>query len=46
MATVTDAIDETNRAATAVFNATAAVTAETNTLQTAIDKFLSRVAAA
>jgi methyl-accepting chemotaxis protein len=46
MATVTEAIDETNRAATAVFDATTAVTAETNMLQTAIDKFLSRVAAA
>jgi len=46
MTTVTEAIDETNRAATAVFNATAAVTAQTNTLQMAIDKFLLRVAAA
>jgi methyl-accepting chemotaxis protein len=44
MTTVTDSIDETNRAATAVFNATAAVTAQTNTLQMAIDKFLLRVA--
>jgi methyl-accepting chemotaxis protein len=46
MATVTEAIEETNRAATAVHDATAALTAQTGTLQTAVDDFLTRVAAA
>jgi methyl-accepting chemotaxis protein len=46
MATVTEAIDETNRAATAVLGATGALTAQAGTLQTAVDDFLTRVAAA
>jgi methyl-accepting chemotaxis protein len=46
MATVTEAIEETNRAATAVLDATGALTAQTGTLQTAVDDFLTRVAAA
>jgi methyl-accepting chemotaxis protein len=46
MATVTEAIEETNRAAAAVHDATAALTAQTGTLQTAVDDFLTRVAAA
>jgi methyl-accepting chemotaxis protein len=46
MATVTEAIEETNRAATAVLDATGALNVETGTLQTAVDDFLTRVAAA
>jgi methyl-accepting chemotaxis protein len=46
VASVTEAIEETNRAATAVHEATSALTAQTGTLQTAVDKFLTRVAAA
>ena len=46
MATVTEAIEETNRAATAVLGATGALTAQSGTLQTAVDDFLTRVAAA
>jgi methyl-accepting chemotaxis protein len=46
MATVTEAIEETNRAATAVLDATGALNAQTGTLQTAVDDFLTRVAAA
>jgi methyl-accepting chemotaxis protein len=46
MATVTEAIEETNRAATAVLDATDALTGQTGTLQTAVDDFLTRVAAA
>jgi methyl-accepting chemotaxis protein len=46
MATVTEAIEETNRAATAVLDATGALTAQSGTLQTAVDDFLTRVAAA
>jgi hypothetical protein len=46
MATVTEAIEETNRAATAVLDTTGALTAQAGTLQTAVDDFLGRVAAA
>jgi len=46
MATVTEAIDETNRAAAALLEATGALTAEAGTLQSAVDEFLSGVAAA
>ena len=46
MATVTEAIEETNRAATAVLDASSALNAQTGTLQTAVDDFLTRVAAA
>jgi methyl-accepting chemotaxis protein len=46
MATVTEAIDETNRAAAAVLEATGALTDQAGTLQGAVDDFLSRVAAA
>jgi methyl-accepting chemotaxis protein len=46
MATVTEAIDETNRSATQVLTASNALTAQTGTLQTAVDEFLDRVAAA
>jgi methyl-accepting chemotaxis protein len=46
MATVTEAIEETNRAASAVLDATGALTAQSGTLQTAVDDFLTRVAAA
>ena len=46
MTTVTEAINETNRAAIAVHDATSALTAQTGTLQTAVDEFLTRVAAA
>jgi methyl-accepting chemotaxis protein len=46
MATVTEAIEETNRAASAVLDATGALNAQTGTLQTAVDDFLTRVAAA
>ncbi len=46
MATVTEAIEETNRAASAVLDATGSLTAQAGTLQTAVDDFLSRVAAA
>jgi len=46
MATVTEAIEETNRAASGVLDATGALTAQAGTLQTAVDDFLSRVAAA
>jgi len=46
MAMVTEAIEETNRAATAVLDATGALNVETGTLQTAVDDFLTRVAAA
>jgi methyl-accepting chemotaxis protein len=46
MATVTEAIEETNRAAAAVLDATGALNVETGTLQSAVDDFLTRVAAA
>jgi methyl-accepting chemotaxis protein len=46
MATVTEAIEETNRAASAVLDATGALNAQTGTLQSAVDDFLTRVAAA
>ncbi|MBV9427104.1 MAG: HAMP domain-containing protein [Bradyrhizobiaceae bacterium] len=46
MATVTEAIEETNRAASAVLDATGALNVQTGTLQTAVDDFLTRVAAA
>ena len=43
---MTEAIEETNRAASAVLDATGALTAQSGTLQTAVDDFLTRVAAA
>ena len=46
MATVTEAIEETNRAATAVHESTNALTVQTHTLQAAVDGFLTRVVAA
>ena len=46
MATVTEAIEETNRSATAVLDASSALTAQAGTLQQAVDEFLDRVAAA
>ena len=46
MATVTEAIDETNRSATHVLDASSALTTQTGTLQQAVDQFLDRVAAA
>jgi methyl-accepting chemotaxis protein len=46
MTTVTEAIEETNRAASAVLDATGALNVQTGTLQTAVDDFLTRVAAA
>ncbi|HEV2955743.1 MAG TPA: methyl-accepting chemotaxis protein [Xanthobacteraceae bacterium] len=46
MATVTEAIEETNRAASAVLDATGALNVQSGTLQTAVDDFLTRVAAA
>jgi methyl-accepting chemotaxis protein len=46
MATVTEAIDETNRSATHVLDASSALTAQAGTLQQAVDEFLHRVAAA
>ncbi len=46
MATVTEAIEETNRAASAVLEAAGALTDQSGTLQSAVDDFLSRVAAA
>jgi methyl-accepting chemotaxis protein len=46
MATVTEAIDETNRSASAVLEASSALTSQAGTLQQAVDQFLDRVAAA
>src|SRR4051794_41014745 len=46
MATVTEAIDETNRSATLVLTASNALTTQAGTLQQAVDEFLERVAAA
>ena len=46
MATVTEAIEETNRSATHVLDASSALTAQAGTLQQAVDDFLDRVAAA
>ena len=46
MATVTEAIEETNRSATQVLDASSALTAQAGTLQQAVDEFLDRVAAA
>jgi methyl-accepting chemotaxis protein len=46
MTMVTEAIEETNRAASAVLDATGALNVQTGTLQTAVDDFLTRVAAA
>jgi methyl-accepting chemotaxis protein len=46
MATVTEAIEETNRSASAVLDASNALTAQAGTLQQAVDTFLDRVAAA
>ncbi len=46
MAVVTKAINETNRAATEVLDASQAFSAEANTLERAVDVFLKRVTAA
>jgi hypothetical protein len=46
MATVTEAVEETHRAATAVLGATGALNVQTGTLQTAVEDFLTRVVAA
>jgi hypothetical protein len=46
MASMTSAIDETNRSAAAVLEASSALTAQAGTLQEAVDTFLHRVAAA
>ena len=46
MAVVTKAINETNRAATEVLDASQAFSAEANTLEHAVDVFLKRVTAA
>jgi methyl-accepting chemotaxis protein len=46
MAIVTEAIDETNRSASAVLDASGALSAQAGTLQGAVDAFLQRVAAA
>jgi methyl-accepting chemotaxis protein len=46
MATVTEAIEETNRSASAVLDASNALTIQSGTLQAAVDTFLDRVAAA
>src|SRR3954471_23875905 len=46
MATVTEAIEETNRSATHVLEASSALTSQAGTLQEAVDQFLDRVAAA
>jgi methyl-accepting chemotaxis protein len=46
MATVTEAIDETNHSASAVLEASAALSAQAGTLEKSIDEFLQRVAAA
>ena len=46
MAIVTEAIDETNRSASAVLDASGALSAQAGTLQSAVDAFLHRVAAA
>ena len=46
MTTVTEAIEETNRSATQVLDASGALSAQAGTLQQAVDQFLERVAAA
>ena len=46
MASMTEAINETNMSATAVLEASSALTAQAGTLQEAVDAFLHRVAAA
>jgi methyl-accepting chemotaxis protein len=46
MAVVTKAINETNRAATEVLDASQAFSAEAGTLERAVDVFLNRVTAA
>jgi methyl-accepting chemotaxis protein len=46
MSTVTEAIDETNRSAGQVLDASSALTAQAGTLQQAVDEFLDRVQAA
>jgi methyl-accepting chemotaxis protein len=46
MTTVTEAIEETNKSATLVLDASSALTAQAGTLQQAVDEFLDRVAAA
>ena len=46
MASMTEAINETNRSANAVLDASSALTAQAGTLQEAVDAFLQRVAAA
>jgi methyl-accepting chemotaxis protein len=46
MTSMTEAINETNMSATAVLEASSALTAQAGTLQEAVDSFLQRVAAA
>jgi hypothetical protein len=46
MTTVSGAIDETNRSASAVLEATNALSSRAGTLQGAVDSFLQRVARA
>ena len=46
MTTVTEAIQETNKSAGQVLDASSALTAQAGTLQQAVDEFLDRVAAA
>ena len=46
MAIVTEAIDETNRSASAVLDASGALSAQAGTLQASVDAFLQKVAAA
>jgi hypothetical protein len=43
---VTEAIEETNKSAVQVLDASGALTAQAGTLQKAVDEFLDRVAAA
>jgi hypothetical protein len=46
MNTVTEAIEETNKSASSVLDASDALASEAGTLQDAVDQFLARVAAA
>jgi methyl-accepting chemotaxis protein len=46
MNTVTEAIEETNKSASSVLDASDALASEAGTLQGAVDQFLARVAAA
>ena len=46
LATVTDVIEETNRSATEVLNASNELSAQTGELEESVDRFLRQVAAA